>query len=85
MGNAHWSQTALDVKVAGVNAYACIPLLVFALRPSSLLVLSIFFLTVLFFIIVENVLKLRAAYVPAALRYTLMGTVRSPKTRNFDL
>lgn len=85
MANSHWSQTALDVRVAGVNAYACIPLLVYALRPSSLMILSIFFMTLIFFIVVENVLKLKAAYVPAALRYQLMGTVRSPKTRNFDL
>lgn len=84
MANNHWSQTALDVKVFGVNAFATIPLLCYALRPSSISVLVIFFITLIFFIVVENHFKLRACYVPSAIRYFLMGSVRSPKSVDLD-
>lgn len=84
MANAHWSQSAGTVKVFGVNALVCIPLLMWVIKPTTLWTLGFFFLTLLFFIIVENMMKLRLSYVYPALRYSLMGTVRSPKSNRFD-
>lgn len=84
MANAHWSQSAGTVKVFGVNALVCLPLIGWVLRPTALWILGIFFLVLIFFIVVENIMRLRLGYMGAALRYGLMGTVRSPKSNNFD-
>lgn len=84
MANTHWSLSAGTVKVFGVNALACLPLIGWVIRPTEPLMLIIFFITLIFFIVVENYLKLKVVYVLAALRYTLMGTVRSPKSNKFD-
>lgn len=84
MANAHWSQSSGTVKVFGVNALVCIPLLCWIIRPSALWVLAVFFITMLFFIVVENMMKIRLCYVYPGLRYSLMGTVRSPKSNKFD-
>lgn len=80
----HWSYSAQTVKVFGVNAIVCIPLLGIAIRPSSVTMIMAFIVTLVFFIVVENFMHLRAAYFPTAMRYALMGNVKTPKSNNFD-
>lgn len=84
MANTHWSQNALTVKVFNVNAIVTIPLLFWAIRPTSFLLFGMFVMTLIFFIVVENLLGLRAQYVLPAFRYFILGTNRTPRSRNFD-
>ena len=82
---AHWSASARTVKVFGVNAIVTIPLLLLAIKPSSFLPLLMFFLaTLTFFVVLENIKKLSPKYLCFAIRYSLMGTSRAPKSRNYD-
>lgn len=85
MANIHWSQNAHTVKILGVNAIVLVPLLCWLLRMTSVFMFLIFILTLIFFIVVENILGLQARYLPYYIRYNIIGASRAPKTRIIDL
>lgn len=85
MANIHWSQNAHTVRVVGVNALILIPLLFWLMKLTSVVMFFIFIGTLTFFLVVENLMGLKPRYLPALIRYILVGYMRTPKTRTIDL
>lgn len=81
--NIHWSRNALDVRILGVNAVCFIPLILMVLGRSFTMVF-VFFSMVIYFVITENILKLRPQYTWVALRFLILGSERNVKTRELD-
>lgn len=85
MSLAHWSWCGHTVKILGVNATSGLAFLAWIVYPPFLGTLYIFFLTVAFFLIVENFLNMKPMYVLSGIRYWLMGTIKTPRTKDFDI
>lgn len=85
MANSHWSQNAHTVKIFQVNALVLIPFVAWLMRMTSLTMMAIFILTVLYFVIVENFMKMRVTYLIPFLKYKIGGSTRKTKTRVSDI
>lgn len=80
----HWSQTALPVKIGGISIYALIPTVIWIFRLSNLTLLSIAVVTIIFFVVVENVLHIKMKYLPSTIKHKILGASRKPKTIDID-
>lgn len=85
MANSHWSQNAHTVKIFQVNALALIPFVAWLMRMTSLTMLGLFVLTVIYFIVVENFMKMRVQYLIPLIKYKIGGSTRKTKTRVSDI
>lgn len=83
--DAHWSKNALTVRIGGINAICSLPLLLVVIRPFNLTLITIFLLTLIYFVITDNLLKLKPRYTLDALRVLVLGSERTVKNRELDL
>lgn len=84
LSNIDWGKASQKVEIAGVNAYAFIPFLIYIFNLASLKFFLFFLFSVIFLVITEKYFKLELFYVLDALRCLVTGSKKSPKLKKFD-
>lgn len=82
MQYAHWSYSGKSVEILGVNALAIVPFILWFFNLTSMILLSLAVLNLIFFVVVEKVLKIKVVYLIPLLRYLIIGYKRSPKYKS---
>lgn len=82
MHYTHWSNSGKSVEILGVNALAIVPFIFWFFNLTSMILLSLAVINLIFFVVVEKVLKIKVIYLIPMLRYLIIGYKRSPKYKS---